>query len=284
MKNIMKMKNLKLALFAVSLLALTLQSCKDEDPVIGKKKLVVENKQRATVAYVGATWCPPCGTYGDPTKSYMTSAHGDDVVILNSQAGDAISASGSFGHLFGNEFQKSVGSTSIPHAYWLGANVDMVHRGFYTDQNANNEHASREIEAIIKNDPNVGVAAKATLSDDVVTVETLSKFYKSSDVSHYIGVYLLEDKVEAKQSGAPSDAPGGITSHENVLRAAAYTDNNLGIQSVGESFTENQEVQGNYSIEIPRTVLNNDNLKVAVVIFESNKPDGVSNSILVDIN
>jgi hypothetical protein len=58
----------------------------------------------------------------------------------------------------------------------------------------------------------------------------------------------------------------------------------LGIQSVGESFTENQEVQGNYSIEIPRTVLNNDNLKVAVVIFESNKPDGVSNSILVDIN
>lgn len=58
----------------------------------------------------------------------------------------------------------------------------------------------------------------------------------------------------------------------------------MGIQSVGESFTENQEVQGNYSIEIPRTVLNNDNLKVAVVIFESNKPDGVSNSILVDIN
>ena len=58
----------------------------------------------------------------------------------------------------------------------------------------------------------------------------------------------------------------------------------MGIQYVGESFTENQEVQGNYSIEIPRTVLNNDNLKVAVVIFESNKPDGVSNSILVDIN
>lgn len=284
MKNIMKMKNLKLALFAVSLLALTLQSCKDEDPVIGKKKLVVENKQRATVAYVGATWCPPCGTYGDPTKVYMTSTHGDDVVILNSQFGDAISAEGSFGDLFGSEFQKSVGSNSIPHAYWLGANVDMVHRGFYGDQDLNNEHASREIDAIIKNDPNVGVAAKATLSDDVVTVETLSKFYKSSDVSHYIGVYLLEDKVEAKQSGAPADAPGGITSHENVLRAAAYTDNNLGIQSVGESFTENQEVQGSYSIEIPRTVLNNDNLKVAVVIFESNKPDGVSNSILVDIN
>ena len=70
---------------------LVFSSCKkdkdnDEDSSVN---LEVVKRQRATVTYVGATWCPPCGAYGDPTKEHMESTFGSDVVILNVQSGDA---------------------------------------------------------------------------------------------------------------------------------------------------------------------------------------------------
>ncbi len=71
----------------------------------GTFDLLVVKKQRATVTYVGATWCPPCGAYGDPTKEHMESTFGSDVVILNVQSGDAISSAGEFGPNFGELFR-----------------------------------------------------------------------------------------------------------------------------------------------------------------------------------
>ena len=49
---------------------LVFSSCKkdkdnDDDSSVN---LEVVKRQRATVTYVGATLCPPCGAYGDPTK------------------------------------------------------------------------------------------------------------------------------------------------------------------------------------------------------------------------
>jgi hypothetical protein len=64
----------------------------------------------------------------------------------------------------------------------------------------------------------VGVAAKATASGNTITINTLSKFYMALG-EHYIGVYLLEDRVMANQAGS-SD---GVSSHENVLRTAVNT-------------------------------------------------------------
>lgn len=240
--------------------------------------LVVSATQRATVTYVGATWCPPCGAYGDPTKIYMESTFGSKVTILNVQSGDAISSSGQFGPTFGNAFQSFVGSNSIPHAYWSGANFTMVHRGFYTSASSNNSAAAGNINSITANAPKVGVAAQATRSGSTITVRTLSKFYQASG-QHYIGVYLLEDGVMATQQ--ISNQPATVTSHENVIRDAAYTGNSLGIESMGTSFTANQQVQGTYTI--PAGSWNSAKLQVAVVIWESNAANGISNSIIVPV-
>lgn len=246
----------------------------------GGSSLTVEQTQRATVTYVGATWCGPCGANGDPAKEHMEDTHGSNVVILNVQSGDAISASGAFGPEFGNVFQTFVSSNSIPHAYWSGANFAMVHRGFYSDASANNSAADGDINTIMANNPDVGVAAKATIVEDTITIETLSKFYVASSEMH-IGVYLLEDGVEANQT--ISGSPSAVTSHENVMRGAAYTGNTLGIESMGSSFTENQEVTGSYTIVVPGTVLDKTKLQIAVVVWESSDADGISNSVLVDV-
>lgn len=240
--------------------------------------LLVSATQRATVTYVGATWCGPCGAYGDPTKIYMENTHGEDVIILNVQSGDAISSSGEFGPGFGSVFQSFVSSTSIPHAYWSGANFTMVDRGFYTSASSNNSAADADINAITAGSPKVGVTAQASLSAGTITVHTLAKFYAALG-PHYIGVYVLEDGVMATQT--ISSAPSAVTSHENVLRSAAFTGNALGVESMGTSFLVNELVEGTYTI--PVGGWNTSNLEVAVVIWEANSADGISNAIVVPV-
>ena len=243
--------------------------------------LEVVKRQRATVTYVGATWCPPCGAYGDPTKEHMESTFGSDVVILNVQSGDAISSSGEFGPNFGGAFQSFASVNSIPHAYWSSANVAMDHRGFYSDNNAHASAADANINAILSDvDVSVGVAATATISGGTVTVETLTKFY-SSQGAHHIGVYLLEDNVMANQTISGSQE--AETAHNNVIRFPAFEGNLIGAELIGASFTANQEVSGTYTI--PHfTGWNVENLQVAVVIWNSTQADGISNSIIVDVN
>ena len=241
--------------------------------------LVVSAKQRATVTYVGATWCGPCGAYGDPTKEHMESTHGSDVVILNVQAGDDISSPSDFGPVFGNVFQSFVSNNYIPHAYWSAANVPMVDAGFSGSASSNNNAADNNINEIIASTLDVGVAASAYIAGSTVTINTLSKFY-SDQGEHFIGVYLLEDGVMAMQQISGSNP--AETAHNNVLRAAAYSGNSLGVESMGYSFTTNQEVTGTYTIDV-NSNWNSSNLQVAVVVWKTNVADGISNSILVDV-
>ncbi|MEQ8907743.1 MAG: Omp28-related outer membrane protein [Vicingaceae bacterium] len=246
----------------------------------GGTDLVVENKQRAVITYVGATWCPPCGAYGDPTKKYIDSIYGDDAVVLNVQSNDAISDPGTFEHGFGNAFQSFVSSNSIPHIYWSGANFSMEHNGFFTSASSNNSTADAKISSIMANPPEVGVAAEATLSNDTVSIETLAKFYNVSTEA-FIGVYLLEDSVMALQEVGNSQTE--MTSHENVIRGAAYTSNTLGVESLGSAFNADEEVVRNFTIVVPNSVVDQNHLQVAVVIWESDQVDGISNAIIVDV-
>lgn len=241
--------------------------------------LVVDQVQRATVTYVGATWCPPCGANGDPAKIYMEDTYGDNVVILNVQYRDAISPRGSFAYNFGTKFQNFVGSNSIPHAYWSGSNFNLKHRGFYNDANANNSESQMDIDAILRNIPEVGVAAKATLNNGVVNVETKTKFYNGANQA-YLGVYLLEDAVMAMQKVGTKDS---LTSHENVMRASAFNSDTLGLDLIGTSLAVDEELVGNYQITVPGSIVDQNNLQVAVVVWESDQVDGISNSIIVDV-
>ncbi len=243
--------------------------------------LVVVAKQRSVVTYVGATWCPPCGAYGEPTKEHMETTYGSDVVILNVQSGDAISSSSAFGPGFGNVFQSFVGSTGIPHCYWSAANHTMTHDGYYSSQPYNNSEADSHVNACLGSTLEVGVAAEATIDGSVVSVNTMAEFYAAAG-QHYIGVYLLEDGVMASQQS--SIAATAVTSHENVIRAAANSSNSLGNETMGTSFTANQTVSGNYTITVPSSVVNSANLQVAVVIYKANQADGISNAVIVDVN
>ena len=88
--------------------------------------------------------------------------------------------------------------------------------------------------------------------------------------------------MERNQHGPPSVYPFLITKN-NVIRYSAFEGNSLGAQSIGTSFTADQEVTGSYTIPL-WSGWNISNLQVAVVIWSSTNADGISNSIIVDVN
>ena len=148
--------------------------------------LLVIKKQRATVTYVGATWCGPCGANGDPAKEHMESTFGSDVVILNVQKDDAISSSGEFGPTFGSAFQSFANINSIPHVYFSGENVAMTDGGFSSSPT----QYDATINAILSDVyVSVGVAATATISGETVIVKTLTKFYSPKGPNYICLLY-----------------------------------------------------------------------------------------------
>ena len=240
------------------------------------------NEQRAIMVYQGATWCGPCGANGEPTKNHLETTYGSDVIILNSQgawAGDAISTPTSFGNIFGSEFANFYTPvvSSVPHCYFSAANYAMTDHGFNTSPTQYDAIVSTILSTTLE----VSVTATATITGGTVTVNTTSEF-QSALGEHFIAVYLLEDSVMATQTiTGQADA---VTAHNNVVRAAASNLNALGTESMGASFTANQQVSGIYTITVPATVVNNQNLQVAVVIYEANQADGISNAVIVDVN
>ena len=211
----------------------------------------------------------------------MESAFPDDVIILNSQSGDAITTSSEFGYGFGNEFQSFASVGSIPHAYWSGHQYTMNHRGFYTSASANNSAADADINAIKAKIPEVGLGAFASKSGNTITVKTKSVFYNAVSATRYIGVYLLEDGVLALQQMSTGTAQ--TTEHNNVVRATANSSTGpLGLTSMGSSFTINQEVNGTYTITA-NSAWNSSHLQVAVVVWEGNAANNISNSVLVNV-
>ena len=227
------------------------------------------NKQRAILVYVGATWCPPCGQWGEEAKEHVENNFGEDqAIILSCQRADKITNSTEFGYSFGSEFQNYSGSTGIPHMHIRGGGYE---NDFYPSAGS----FDSDINTVIGTSPTVGVCAIASLSGTTVTVKTKTRFFSASSEEHHVSVYLLEDNVIADQShsslGTVPDMP-----HDHVLRAAANESNYLG-ESIGSSFSSEQEVEGSYNIEIdPKynqsTGLTTDwkaeDLKVTVIVWK----------------
>ena len=242
--------------------------------------VTIDGKQRAVVVYQGATWCPPCGTNGEPAKAHIESTHGSDVALISVQAGDAISGSSDFGPVFGDVFATLAGSTGIPHIFYSSHGYTFSDDGFSSSESTNNSWTDAAINSMLSKTPEAGVGAFASISGNTITVKTKTKF-TSATGQRWIGVYLVEDGVMASQSLVT----GGPTSleHNNVLRASATgSTGDLGTVSLGTSFTANQTVEGSYTITANST-WNKDKLQVVVVLWEGNSADKISNGIKVDV-
>jgi hypothetical protein len=195
---------------------------KVENTTGGEAGLVVEKKQRGFVGYVGATWCPPCGTSGGPgykaimakfTTDQMVSFYlapsGETAPQYKDEAADQLNTAGFLSDLYGA--MKSTGG--IPFYNVNGSNVG----GAYTDPNYTATIYGANITSLIANTPQIGVAAKATLTADKLSCDVKIKAFEEYTGDLYYSVIAVEKSVKGIQATSV-----WVTDyeHSNVARAS----------------------------------------------------------------
>jgi hypothetical protein len=228
----------------------------------GGGALTVEQTQRAVLPYAGATWCPPCGEFGEDTKNHIDATFTkDQAIVLSSQQGDAISSlCTSIGENFGQQFQDEIGSTGIPHMYVSG---NTVWEDFYPNESA----AENYINQIVEMEPNVGVAVQGTIDveNGMINITAAAKFFAVTTGAHSVSILILEDEVTADQAhstdGTVADMP-----HEHVIRASS-DDAEIRGSSIGTSFVADQIIQKEFQIEL-NPGWNVEHLRVVALVWE----------------
>ena len=202
----------------------------------GTAALVVENTQRGFVGYVGATWCPPCGSAGGPGyKAMLNKFTTDQMVSLylapsGETAAHYIKADDGKAYYAGflQAFSGAMKSTgTIPYYNVNGANVG----GAYSDANYTADRYGANITDLIANDPQIGVAAVKTLTDNKLSCDVKIKAYEEYSGDLYYSVIAVEKQVVGIQATTQYVYD---YEHKNVARASLVGDGTLAGQQAFE--------------------------------------------------
>ncbi len=264
----------------------------------GSSALVVENKQRSLLAYVTATWCPPCGQVGGPTfKAAVTEKGTNEIIALNIQTSDSrltpyfkrpssinnqdsVYIAPIFSRIFASlniqtnaQGQYGIPAFSMNNAYLGGSNV--------TSTTMTNNATTYNSNA-----PVVGVAAKKTISGNTITVDVKSKFFKEGSGEYFWSALVVEKSVTGYQNVGGVDnqnyehkynvrasMQNGEMYNQSVFGSSSFAS---GTVAVGKEFTQTFKLNYvNYSAINPafgviQWNLNPANTNVAVIVWKKN--------------
>lgn len=256
----------------------------------GDNDLAIAEEQRAVIAYLGATWCPPCGEYGGPLLDQVDQdIETSKAIILSFQSSDDITPVSSDAAEYAREISDVTAISGIPRIF-IGGGSHQIDRGLFSSLDTNMSRLSDDVDEIIEQQPIVGVNGRASLVEDKVNVEVGLKFFSEIYENYYVGTYLLEDNIIADQRAGSIASPTfeEDVNHNHIVRAnqdgsSSYLGNNVGPFSSAEGrhdedFEISIPVQPNNFPEI-----NKANLKVAIVVWRG---DGfaIENGILLAID
>lgn len=132
-----------------------------------------------------------------------------------------------------------------------------------TTSSSNAEHIKNQIDALWKESADASVTASTSFATKSVVVNTAVKAAVAGEYS--INAWLLEDGIEAKQTGATAE---WMNIHNNAIRNVATTEPltgyELGVIEAGKS------AEQVLSLDITSTAWNRDNLKVMLIVSKKN--------------
>ncbi len=168
--------------------------------------------------------------------------------------------------------QSDPASSSAAYAvtghYNTGGDYPTLTYNFYhsTKSSYNAEHIKSQIDALWKESADASVTASTSIATKSVVVNTAVKAAVAGEYS--ITAWLLEDGIEAKQTGAPTGADW-MNIHNNAIRSIAVGDPisgyELGTIEAGKS------AEQVLSLDITSAAWNRDNLKVMLIVSKKNE-------------
>ncbi|MFK7807888.1 MAG: Omp28-related outer membrane protein, partial [Saprospiraceae bacterium] len=211
--------------------------------------------QNSLISKITATWCPPCGGWGWDFFHELEDDNSDKALVIavhhsNSQLEtptssaltDNFNTNSQPRFIFNNQDQGALPSNSADKR------IDIQNM-------VNTNNASSPVV-------NTGLQAFHDMDNNTITVKTKSKFFQEADGEYYLGVYVIEDDVEAPQ--APSN---NITMHSNVLRTGLSTDH-FGVALASGTIAVDTETELEFSIDI-NSDWNMENVTMASIIWKS---------------
>ena len=251
--------------------------------------LIINNDQRVVIAYIGATWCPPCGELGGPLLEYADeNVDPSESVILSFQQSDLISPQSSIASEYASEIGDVTEIFAVPHIY-IGGATYFVERGLYTNSTANINKLNSDVAAITALDARVGLNGTAKLQDNKINVGVGLEFYTSSNEEYYLSTYLLEDNVVTDQKVGAVNDPALETNvnHNHIVRANFDGSSSYIGKNIGNVFSSGQVISDNLSISIPSLPgavheVNNEHIKVAIVVWRGTDFK-MENGIIIEV-
>lgn len=209
-------------------------------------------KNVGVIGKVTANWCPPCGSWGWTLSKEMLTAHSDDAVGLNMYASTRTDG--------GNDKFQNQAAYDLKNKITIGGYPSFS----FNLMDVSAQNTSGGVNTVgIKNDVNDSVnvfkAAPVIAStgmtfrihNDVVTVETKTKFWQAANGTYNVAVYLIEDKALNVQASL-----SGTVEHPNVLRTS-MTASTWGEQIATGSITQGDEFTKTFTFDLTSSITPN---------------------------
>ena len=211
----------------------------------------VPEVQKTLLTKITATWCPNCGTWGWTFFEDIITDNGEKAVFVGAHHnGDLASPPGqSFSANFNAPYQP----------YFYAGNLELGVTGSNID--SKRQEVKDLVDGNFLQSPIANVGFEASLSDDMLVVNTKTKFFQEATGDYYLGVYILEDGVINNQASNSSMAV-----HPYVIRAA-FTPEIFGNSLANGTVTNGTEFTESFSIQL-ESGWSTDHLIVAGIIWD----------------
>ncbi len=248
-------------------LGLTISSCKKEEetPVTPEPTPVAEPSYSAhaqvqvpIVLKETGELCGPCGSWG-------WTAWTD---VIDALEGDAFLWSNYSDYFVSNSFfvnQEMDPANSVMNAFQANFPYGGSKPLFYVNgvESTSSTASVTDANTSISTDAssvNVSAAYKIKWNGDKITVDVQAKLYNNLTGKYHVGVYLVEDKVLATQSGQ-----NGIVEHHLAMRGSVQG-GVWGYEFINGTATAGQTFEKSFETTIPSTY-KKENITVGVIIW-----------------
>jgi thiol-disulfide isomerase/thioredoxin len=255
------MKKLFIIPTAVIALSLTFSSCKKEEASTDLQIQSVSSKYKPVVFEYSATWCGPCGQYGYPAMHELMADYQYKVTGVFLHPQDDIISTEPAG-------QEDI----IAFFQWSGTPSAAVNAGPDTYPTYLEPKVTQALNANPTAKGGIGIAKK--IDGNTLTVKTQTVFFDAVSGNYNLAIYVTESKIMETQNSQT-----GIVEHNNILQAIA--NGNAFGTLIASNPTKGMKVDGEYSITLPSSIRNKDNVHVVAVLYAmdaSGNPTAVLNS------
>ena len=207
-------------IITLGLASIILLSCEekivDESPempdAIEAPSIELEVKNKPVLFNYTSTGCPGCGSWGAPTFEAIANREKDAVVpmAIHIKYGDPMISDVS------NTIASNRTGQFFTPQIWVNNTNGVILSGDSISIAASVDKMNDDIEAFINNAPEILVGTSSIINDDKIYIryKTKAKQYLIGD--YYVGVYLLENKIYAKQNSGSQDP----FEHNYVIRTS----------------------------------------------------------------